>query len=547
MPFPQNVRLVLLLNILILPLLAGLGSYVLLRRPRQRTSWAFAGIAGCTLIFYLANTLYAQPTLPADAGFLWQRIETLVAHILILTFLALIILLRGGPLAWWERLIVVAIIARAAIDGTWFATVPPALDPSCLTWAGTRALLCPGIRQFPATLALIIVLLEGVLFLRTAWLTPAPYRRIVQRHLVAVAALGIVASMINFAWALTDRLFFPSQVPALLAIAAAARMLLLLDEEETGVRLAGLATALLIGLFLLAAGIASDFLLFQAGWPFATVIILGVEAAAGIAYGVRAAAQRSAPRPVSAAEDHKPASHDPPSQAAAAVSAAQETGLRVYLFGPLRVYQRGALLPNTAAVWRSAKTRSLLACLALYGERGVTQTQIVDVLWPLRSELDGDGERRSLTAFRSYLSTLRTVLEPGAPRGSERYVMHDDARYRLRRDNGLWVDAWAFEAAAGRAEAAIAAGQDAAGLAAWEEALNLYTPEGLLPDETHLLPEFLEPAREQYRQRWLRGLRQMARAAEALGQHERAAAMRARLAAADAWETTPGNNLVTWT
>ena len=221
--------------------------------------------------------------------------------------------------------------------------------------------------------------------------------------------------------------------------------------------------------------------------------------------------------------------------------------MRVYLFGPLRVYQRGALLPNTAEVWRSAKTRSLLACLALGSERGVTQTQIVDALWPLRSELDGDAERRSLTAFRSYLSTLRTVLEPGAPRGSERYVIHDGSRYRLRRNDGLWVDAWAFEAAASRAEAAIAAGHSAAGLAAWEEALNLYTPEGLLPDETHLLPEFLEPAREQFRQRWLRGLRQMARAAEALGQHERAAALRARLAAADAWETTPGNNLVTST
>ena len=297
MPVSPNVRLVLLLNILLLPLLAGLGSYVLLRRSRQRTSWAFAGIAGCTLIFYLANTIYAQPALPAEIGFLWQRIETLAAHVLILSFLALTILLRGAPLAWWEYLIVVAVIARAAIDGAWFATVPPDPGPDCLTWSGTRALLCPGARQFPATVALIVVLLVGVLFLRTAWLAPAPSRRIIQRHLGWAVALGIVASMINFAWALTDRLFFPSQIPALLAIAAAARMLLLLDEEETGVRLAGLATALLVGLLLLAAGLASDFLLFQARWPFATVIILGIEAAAGIAYGVRAATEQHPTRP----------------------------------------------------------------------------------------------------------------------------------------------------------------------------------------------------------------------------------------------------------
>ena len=129
--------------------------------------------------------------------------------------------------------------------------------------------------------------------------------------------------------------------------------------------------------------------------------------------------------------------------------------MRVYLFGPLRVYQRGALLPNTAEVWRSAKTRSLLACLALGSERGVTQMQIVDALWPLRSDLDGDAERRSLTAFFGAISPRSAPCwVPGAPQGgSERYVIHDGARYRLRHNDGLWVDAWAFEAAASRAEA----------------------------------------------------------------------------------------------
>jgi hypothetical protein len=149
MPVSQTVRLELLLNILILPLLAALGTYVLLRRPRQHTSWAFAGIAGSALVFYLANTIYAQPTLPVAVGFLWQQIETLAAHVLILAFLALAILLRRTPFVWWERLIAVAVIARAALDGAWFATVPPDPGPGCLTWAGTRALLCPGSRQFP--------------------------------------------------------------------------------------------------------------------------------------------------------------------------------------------------------------------------------------------------------------------------------------------------------------------------------------------------------------------------------------------------------------
>ncbi|MCB0255625.1 MAG: hypothetical protein KDI55_18060, partial [Anaerolineae bacterium] len=48
------------------------------------------------------------------------------------------------------------------------------------------------------------------------------------------------------------------------------------------------------------------------------------------------------------------------------------------------------------------------------------------------------------------------------------------------------------------------------GLQHWQQATALYSPEGLLPDETYLPTTLLEPIREQLRQRWLLGQRCLA-------------------------------------
>jgi DNA-binding SARP family transcriptional activator len=190
----------------------------------------------------------------------------------------------------------------------------------------------------------------------------------------------------------------------------------------------------------------------------------------------------------------------------------------------MRVIRDGETLPNTAEIWRSTKTRSLLAYLALRREAGATQIEIIDALWPVGAELDAKAERSSLSALRSYLSTLRRVLDPTGPRGNDRFVIHQGERYGLRPDE-VWVDVWQFEALAGQAEALLAQDRWQEGLACWQQAVTLYAPAGLLPDESYLPAALIEPVRESLRQRWLYGLRCLARAEQ---DHARAA---------DLWES----------
>lgn len=90
---------------------------------------------------------------------------------------------------------------------------------------------------------------------------------------------------------------------------------------------------------------------------------------------------------------------------------------------------------------------------------------------------------------------------PQSPREGE--------RYHLRSDD-LWVDVWEFEALASQAEALFRQQSIEESLACWRQAVALYSPEGLLPDEATIPIEFLEPVRANLRQRWLAGLRRLA-------------------------------------
>jgi DNA-binding SARP family transcriptional activator len=263
------------------------------------------------------------------------------------------------------------------------------------------------------------------------------------------------------------------------------------------------------------------------GWlnaPVWTLLVLAVGAAGGAAYLISTLARQGAQvradgesMPAAQSETNDPITDQPSLPGL-------DAPLRIYLFGPMRVVRAGDALLNTSEVWRSAKTRSLLAWLALRREAGATQIEIIDALWPVGSEWDSEAERASMSALRSYFSTLRRVLDPDGPRGSDRWIVHEGERYYLRSD-GVWCDVWQFEALAGQAEALLAQGRQEEGLACWRQAVALHAPEGLLPDEAYLPAPLIEPAREGLRQRWLAGLRRLAQAELDSSQ------------AADLWET----------
>lgn len=343
-----------------------------------------------------------------------------------------------------------------------------------------------------------------------------PRRQILRRYIVWVVALIVASSLSLHILTLLDRYqvgILPGQPLTLLAALVGLRLFLALEEEETGVRFPELGWRVLAWLVLLIVAVILDLAWDWLNAPVWTLAVLAAGVASGGAYLINLLARRPAGvLELSERWDPRPEINDEPSE---------RKPLQLYLFGPMRVVRDGETLPNTTEVWRSNKTRSLLAYLALRREAGATQIEIADALWPVGDGLDTKAERSSLSAVRSYMSTLRRVLDPTGPRGSDRFVVHEGERYGLRPDE-VWIDVWQFEALASQAEALLTQDRRQEGLACWRQAVALYAPQGLLPDETYLPAALIEPAREGLRQRWLLGLRRQAQAEE---DRERAAAL----------------------
>lgn len=514
-------------SLLTLPLLAGMIIFILVRRPRQPITWTFAGVMAGLIVFYLADVVLYQPGLSMQTGLIWQFVQVQGANLTILSALALNFLLRDRHLKGWEWALVGFIVVRMVLDSIWLlGLLRPDVPHSCQTPQGLPRLTCPPAYQLAVAMAAISAACVALLYVSTAYQATEPKRHVLRRYILWVVLL-IVAGAIGL-----QVLYFTGQVrvgvapgePAtLLAILLGLRLFLALEEEETGVRFPAIGWRIMAWFVLLIVAMILDLSL---GWLDAPIWTLGVLAASIAGAGallINSLARHAA----TALEARDNLSVILPLLSVEPVSPVMACPipdpLCIYLFGPMRVVRNGESLANTAEVWRSAKTRSLLVYLALRREAGVTQVEIVDAFWPVGSEPDAEAERSSLSAFRSYLSTLRRVLDPEGPRGSDRYVTHEGERYTLRAD-AVWVDVWEFEELADQAEALLKQDQTEAGLACWRQALALYAPAGLLPDETNLPADFLEPLREHLRQRWLAGMRRLAR-------HERDA-----VAVAELWE-----------
>lgn len=502
-----------ILSLLNMPLLVGMIVFIVVRRPRQLITWLFVGVMAGLIIFYLADVVLYQPGLTVMAGLIWQYVGNHGANLTILAALALNILLRDKRLAWWEWAITGFIVIRMVIDTIWLTGLLrlEVLRP-CLLPQGLPKLTCPpGDRLAIATGALVAAMV-ATLYISTAFKAAEPKRSILRRYIVWIVLLVVAGSLSLHALTLLERFEFgvtPGEPLTLLAALLGLRFFLALEEQETGVKFSEVGRFILIWLAALIVAVALDV---NRAWlraPVWTFSVLAVGVAGGIAYLVSVLAQRA--HTLSSGEViQRP--DDAPALSAPAPDSEQSAGappLQIYLFGPMRVVRNGETLPNSTDVWRSAKTRSLLAYLALRGSRGATQTEIVDALWPIREDLTQQAERQSLSAFRSYLSTLRRVLEPNGPRGSDRFVELYDGRYRLRPESGVWADVWEFETLAGQAEKHVAARRQTESVACWEHALALYPAEGLLPDEEHLLLDFIEPRRERLRQLWLVGVQRL--------------------------------------
>lgn len=534
-----------LLSLLTLPLLAGMIIFILVRRPREPVTWGFAGVMAGLIVFYLGDLVLYRPGLSVLAGLIWQFVSNSGANLTILSAVLLNILLRERRLALWEWAVTAYIVARMiVVDFVWLPTylrvdLPRACQPIA---QGLPRLVCVPEGQLAIATGAVTSALIGILYASTALKAEEPRRHILRRYIVWIVLLIVGGSLILHTLTLLDQPqfgVFPSQPMVLLASVIGLRLFLALEEQATGIRVSNAGRGVLVWLAALIVAIALDFNWDWFGFPIWTLIVFAVGIAGAGAFLINALLQRSAvglahESAVSSAPDTAaPAQPAAVSTQPAAVST-QPFALRIWLFGPMRVERDNQLLPNSTEVWRSAKTRSLLAYLALRGARGATQMEIVDALWPVNESLSGQylskAEHDSLTAFRSYLSTLRHVLEPDGPRGSDRFVELVDGCYRLRQNNDLWVDVWEFEVLAAQAEKHRLAGQVAESTACWEAALALYSPEGLLPTERYLPTGFVEAHRVRLRQRVLLGLRRLVKYYTEHGPTERATELRQLMA-----------------
>jgi DNA-binding SARP family transcriptional activator len=147
--------------------------------------------------------------------------------------------------------------------------------------------------------------------------------------------------------------------------------------------------------------------------------------------------------------------------------------VRVEALGRLEVLREGTPSPRGKT---PRKPLELLALLVASGARGARVDALAEALWP---HADGGTSQHALetTAYR-----LRRILgEPSA-------VTHRGGRLALDQTR-VFVDAWAFEALAARADAFRVAGDPVRALRSAARATALYSGELFGEDEHPLLAE----------------------------------------------------------
>lgn len=124
-------------------------------------------------------------------------------------------------------------------------------------------------------------------------------------------------------------------------------------------------------------------------------------------------------------------------------------GLWLHSFGDFRVLRGEEELP--LSVWRTRKTRYLLAYLASRAPRPVHEDLLLEAFWPE----GGDKGRKNLFATVSH---LRRILRPPGAGREVNYIVRRDEAFELKGELIKWHDLQAFREATERA--ASASGED---------------------------------------------------------------------------------------
>ncbi|GIH26945.1 regulatory protein AfsR [Acrocarpospora phusangensis] len=149
-----------------------------------------------------------------------------------------------------------------------------------------------------------------------------------------------------------------------------------------------------------------------------------------------------------------------------------EDGLRFAVLGPVRAW-RDTEAGEVELDLGTPLQRSILAMLLLREGRAVTPSEMIDAIW------GEDAPPRALGALRTYVSRLRTVLEPDrSPRTPPELLTSVGRGYALRLSPGA-LDLAVFERAAADADTSHRKGETAAAAESLRTALALWTGEPL--------------------------------------------------------------------
>lgn len=163
----------------------------------------------------------------------------------------------------------------------------------------------------------------------------------------------------------------------------------------------------------------------------------------------------------------------------------------------------------TPARWRRPGVKRLFKYLVVNRGRWIGRERIIEDLWP---HLPAPAAANNL---RYALSTLRGVLEPGAPRDS-RLVLAEKGLLKLILPHACFLDLADLEESAARARSAE---REEEAVACWEEVIRLYRGD-LLEDE--LYQDWAALPREVLRETYLEALFHLASHYQGAGYYDRA-------------------------
>lgn len=167
-----------------------------------------------------------------------------------------------------------------------------------------------------------------------------------------------------------------------------------------------------------------------------------------------------------------------------------ESGMRVYLLGPMHVEVDGTALD--VRTWKSKRAVTLFKYLVARGGERVPRDVLVDLLWP--DSEDGDKSTHNLHTVIYY---LRRTLEPHLGRYEEpRFLRHAHGLYWINMDAPVWADTQEFSGLIRKAEV-LRDQDDEHALVLYRRALELYRDDFCSED---LYDDWAVNVRERFRE-----------------------------------------------